>query len=730
MVLSKIGYLVLASTSLSCVLWFAQDLMGTPGPKKGTILEGQELELAASVFEARCAVCHGSDGKGTDAATNLVDGLWKHGGTPAEIERVVSGGVPGTAMKGHREQLTPVEIARLAKYVTWLEKQMHAAPQADKRKEATETTDNVARTLPALPRTEITGSANFIDDYIFGKMKADGIPHAGLCSDADFIRRLYLDVWGRLPDAETVRTFFADKNPLKREKLIDHLLGWDFKDRPGDDDFKGPWYVDDAFLAKWSYFFGDLFENGKQGNGALFREYLKEFLKYDIPYDFVVREMLTATTFHNHSSGASGFLTRQAVGGLRDADVMHEDTLDEIAVQSSKVFLGVKLECVSCHDGAGHLEKINVWLSQRKRVEFWRQAAFFGNMRIFRPPLMNQEFAVIDGPPLRQWRTWQGGIANFEFTSKPNEFGGMGYRMEAPSVLRVPRDKKAEVYPSFILTGERPVKGADPRHEYARMVTTSRQFARATVNLIWSKFMTTGIVDPPLDFDLSRQDPKHPPPAPWTIQPSHPELLEALADDFIRTNYSLRLLMRNICRSKAYQLSSRFEGEYKASYDRYYARKLARRLSAEEIHDAIVKATNVPTGKVKYALELVGSLYVKEADPELERFLAFFGQSNRESSEASTKSSVIQASLLLNSNLVKHKVSAATEGSRVRELLSKNPPESNAQIVEDLYLSTLSRLPTPSEIEHALKHIERFRDKGVEDLQWALINKLEFIVNH
>src|SRR5206468_7875124 len=119
------------------------------------------------------------------------------------------------------------------------------------------------------------------------------------------------------------------------------------------------------------------------------------------------------------------------------------------------------------------------------------------------------------------------------------------------------------------------------------MVTTSFQFAKATVNLFWAKLMSVGIVDPPLDWDLDRQDPKNRPPAPWTLQPSHPELLDALAKDFISSNYDLRMLMRTICRSKAYQLSSRFEGDYKPEYDRYYARKLVRRLSAEEVYDAI-----------------------------------------------------------------------------------------------------------------------------------------------
>ena len=96
--------------------------------------------------------------------------------------------------------------------------------------------------------------------------------------------------------------------------------------------------------------------------------------------------------------------------------------------------------------------------------------------------------------------------------------------------------------------------------------------------------------------------------------------------------------MRIICRSKAYQLSSQFEGEYEGEWDRYYARKLVRRLSAEEIYDEIVKSTNVFGNDVEY----VWDLGVPPGNGELKRFLAFFGQANRTTKAASTDSSIIQ----------------------------------------------------------------------------------------
>ena len=606
----------------------------------------------------------------------------------------------------------------------------HPKPAEESRSSATQLTDEIAAGLPSTTRLAAKRK-NFIDDYIFGKIEAEGIPHAGLSTDTEFMRRIYLDLWGRIPDGEEVREFVADADPNKRDKLIDHLLGLDYPDidckgNVHCESSKGPWMVEEPFLSRWTYWFGDLFYNGPiqgmEGRNA-FRQYIYYNLKYNIPYDYMVRDMLTATTVSAQFGGAANFLIRSEAEGLLDGHVMHEDSCDEMAVNATKLFLGVDLECISCHDGAGHLEKINLWLAGKKRVAFWRQAAFFGNIRIFRPTYNSQEFALLEGPPLRSESHWQG--------------GGSGYNMDSPSVLRVARNKKADVYPQFLLTEERPAPGANLRAELARMLTSDLQFAKATVNLFWSLFMTVGIVDPPFAWDLGRQDPQNPPPAPWTIQPSHPELLEALAKDFQKQGFDLRYLMKVITQSSAYQLSSRVEGDWKPDYDRYFARKLTRRLSAEEIYDAISKATNIfPEVSVAGTDKKVG--YIMETyDPSFDkleggtkRFLDFFGRSDRKSGDPETTPSVVQASLMLNSEVVKNKVLASTEGSRVNTLLSQAPPLSNEQLVEKLFLSTLSRFPTPKEAEKAVGHLEHYRDKGVQDIQWALINKLEFIVNY
>ena len=113
--------------------------------------------------------------------------------------------------------------------------------------------------------------------------------------------------------------------------------------------------------------------------------------------------------------------------------------------------------------------------------------------------------------------------------------------------------------------------------------------------------MVVGFVEPYDSFDLDRLDPKNPPPAPWTIQPTNPELLDALADDFRANNYSVQHLIKTIMKSSAYQLSTHFDGEWKDAYIPYYARRFARVLTGPEAVDAIAAATNRP-----YQFNLLG----------------------------------------------------------------------------------------------------------------------------
>jgi hypothetical protein len=288
------------------------------------------------------------------------------------------------------------------------------------------------------------------------------------------------------------------------------------------------------------------------------------------------------------------------------------------------------------------------------------------------------------------------------------------------------------------LTGEKADLGKPLRPQFARMLTTHPQFARATVNLIWKQFFGLGIVDPVDSFDLARQDPKAALPVPWGCQPTNSELLDALAVDFVAHRFSLKHLMRTLVRSSAYQLSSRLDGKWKESYTPYFARHYVRQLTAEQIHDAISQATQV-FGNYNRKDYLYGTpiaplrFWTEAASPEdinngeAKNFLRTFGMANREQFDRQSVGSILQAMMLMNSPFVTKRVTASNN-SLVEQLVKS--AKGSAEIVDELYLATLSRHPLPQEQQLAVEWIEKDRRQGIEDLQWGLLNKLDFVFNY
>jgi hypothetical protein len=540
---------------------------------------------------------------------------------------------------------------------------------------------------------------NLIDQHLFGAMAKDGIPHATLSNDYEFCRRVHLDLTGRIPTPERLLAFVNDRAPDKRDRLIDELL-------------ESPAWVD-----HWSYWYGDLVRNcaNRIGNPTTkhFDQWIRESLKADKPYDRFVTEQLTASAPSSvwmPDAAPSAFLARWHIAGDTMYSDRHEDTSDEIAVQASRIFLGINYQCISCHGGKGFLEKVNLDLVPKQRSDLWALAAFFGKTRVRVVPFQDR-YTVSDD--------------------------GGGYDATSPSSVRLQRNGPP-VSPTFILTGQKGDPSRPLRPQFARMLTSHPQFARATVNLIWKEFFGLGIVDPVDSFDLARQDPKKPPSAPWTVQPTNPALLNALGAQFAREGYSLKRLMRAIARSSAYQLSSRFDGEWKERYTPYFARHYVRRLTAEQAHDAISQATlvfgNYRRKDLVYNTDLPPVRFWTEVstpedinDGEAKAFCRTFGQANREQTDRRPGGSILQAMMLMNSPFVNRRVQAE-HGSRVAQLVDSG--KSSGAIVEELYLATLSRPPLPAEKELAVSWLNQDRRQGAEDLQWSLLNKLDFVFNY
>ena len=545
-------------------------------------------------------------------------------------------------------------------------------------------------------------STNFIDTEIFGKMQTDGVVPTAVSGDEEFLRRVTLDLTGRIPDPATVQTFLADKSADKRARTIDQLL------------------ASDAFVDRWTMWFGDLVQNVQVATNVreyylgrnAYYTYIHDSIKSGKPYDQMVRELLTGKG-DSFAAGAADFWVRQI-----QPNGPIQDTYDNLAAHSGERFLGMPLLCLSCHNGLGHLELVNTYLKSKSRYDFWGMSAFFSRTRAQR-----SQYTDPSNPN-----------ANFfKYDVEDNVTGA--YQLNTTSGNKTPRQPingQNTVSPVFLLTGEAPRPGEAWRDAYARILTASPQFARATVNDLWKEMFGMGMVEPVNAFDLSRQDPNNLP-AGATLQPTHPNLLTLLANEFAAGKFDLRRTLRTIALSNAYQLSTTYTpGPWSETWTPYFARHLAHRLTAEEVVDAIVTATNVPVsfnvngiGTVNAAMKLPDTL--ESARNTYGRFLDEFGRGDRDTDARSNDTSIAQALSLMNDQtVVVNRVHRATANSTVAKVLASTTDPGS--IADQLYMATLSRSPHADERQMAIAFLRAGTlAQRAEDLQWVLINSLEFL---
>lgn len=535
-------------------------------------------------------------------------------------------------------------------------------------------------------------SNNVIDREIFSTLAARGVKAAQTASDEEMCRRLFLDITGRQPSPQRLLQYINDKNLDKKEKLIDELIN-------------SPAYVD-----FWTLWFGDLTNNfalsprSPSERDAQYR-YLKASIESNKPYDQIAKDVIAFTgTF---DKGPASLIFHSLVFGE-----IAQDAFDEMAAQTSSVFLGTQSTCISCHNGEGHLEAVNLYLSTKKRSDYWAMASFFAQIGFSRGSVINvkqQEY-----------------IAETTKGTKPPRVGGV-------------------ITPSYKLFGNGEIQPNEERRQaLGRILTSDPQFAKSFVNRIFARFFALGLVEPLDGFDLARLDPKNPPPVPWTLQPSHPVLLNELATWFLDNGYDMRKLIKLVASSEAYALSSTYdESEWKPEYTRLFARKLVRRLQAEEVLDSIATGTQVPFSynvrnfpqPFTSAVSLPG---VEEpvtgstgSDNPLivGRFLNAFGRGDRNNQPRFNNNSIPQALELFNSDLLINRLeSTSSLASQIASNLQQNKlsPE---EAVTMLYLSTLSRYPSKEEINKLKEPIKGGR-QAVADLQWLLFNQADFLYNY
>jgi hypothetical protein len=273
--------------------------------------------------------------------------------------------------------------------------------------------------------------------------------------------------------------------------------------------------------------------------------------------------------------------------------------------------------------------------------------------------------------------------------------------------------------PKF-LGGPRPDLAGQSRREAVAGWLASPEnpwFAKNVVNIVWAHFYGVGIVDPVDDVRVSNP-------------PSNPELLDALAAKFVSYNYDFKKLVRDICTSRTYQLSTR-TNETNIADTRNFSHAMIRRVRAEVLLDCISQVTATPN---KFKGLPLGARAVQIADGNTSNyFLTTFGRATRAtvcSCEVKMEPNLSQALHLLNGDTTQQRI---RQGRLVETLLDEK--KSPADIIAQLYLTVVGRQPTDMELEKLLAAIAGQNDPAkvketLEDVFWALLNSKEFIFNH
>ncbi len=559
-----------------------------------------------------------------------------------------------------------------------------------------------------------------IDSYIFGAMKANNIAPAPKTTDWEFIRRVTLDLTGRIPTPERVFAFVGDTSPNKRANLVNELIA-------------SPQWVD-----KWTMFYGDLFQNTVvksttgvnrylQGRNA-FYQWIKDSLTNNKPYNQMASELITApAAVSNYDDGRVNYL----VGGYANGGPS-QDIMDQMTANTFDTFLGVThVNCLLCHNGRGHLDQLSLWGSQTTRYQAWQLASFLSR---------TQAVQTRYGTTNQNYWTLADNV-NFKVDYALNTTTGNRPARVAPTGCK-PGQACYYVPPQYIFNGNAPQAGENYRAALARNITGDFQFARAAVNYVWAYFFGQGIVDPPDTFDPMRLDPKNPPPAPWTLQPTNPALLNALAQHFIDSGYNLKSLMSEIANSDAYQLSSQYPGQWDPAWQPYFARKYVRRLWAEEIRDAVAQSSGLmPSLTVTgftdqgfanptYAMQLPDVTNVNTSDGNADALMNSFLRGNRDDQPRKQDGSILQALSLMNNPFLEARI--LPTGTNAAPLIARSLAyPSNTDTINTLYMTILSRFPTAGEMTKAQASLATgTRAQAVQDLAWALYNKVDFIFNY
>lgn len=500
--------------------------------------------------------------------------------------------------------------------------------------------------------------AGEIDQLIDRELQRLNIKAAPLTTDEQFLRRVTLDLTGRLPLPADVDEFVASKDPQKRAKMIDQLL------------------ASDEFARHWAIYWREVISSRIQNfQGRLlarpFENWMTEQIKENKSWNSIVEAMLTAegqARFDQQNQNGAAFFLLSHVGN--DATV-------ERTAETSRVFLGIQIQCAQCHD-----HPLDVW----KRQQFHELAGYFARLRD-RPIFENMRIA---GVQLISQR-----FGEHRMPDKDNPRSG------------------TEVQPRFI-DGQAPAKSLgdkERRQELARVVTDKNNhwFAAAYVNRTWGELMGQAFYQPIDDMGPLKEA-------------ALGAVLARVSASFRATNYDSRELFRVVLNSHAYQRQVRI-GEANDQHLQFAA-SYPKRLNADALWQSL---TNV-LGQMGGAgfgppRGFGGGAFGGRGGLEAQFKTEFEFDPSAKPDEI--EGTIPQALLLMNNPTINQRIKA--EGTTLLgRILTAYPQDDEA--LRMLYLRTLARKPTDREKAKGLAYVQKVnnRSEAFEDLLWALINSTEF----
>jgi hypothetical protein len=489
--------------------------------------------------------------------------------------------------------------------------------------------------------------ARQIDQHFDRFWKENDITPATLADDAEFLRRLSLDLMGRIPSAAEARAFLANTDPNKRAKAVDEMLA-----RPG--------YLNHFSTVLRQTWLPQSLDNPQfQFTGTQFETWLKNRLRDNVGMDRMVREIVTAPTLFNQRNGGVSVNPNDTPFVFNQ---VNEFKPENVVASVSRLFMGVKIECAQCH---------NHPFASYTKEQFWESAAFFADV--------------------------QPAVANLRDAKAKRE-------------IKIPETTK--VVAAKFFDGQAPQWKDDksPRETFADwlLARDNAYFAKNMANRMWAHFMGLGLTEP-ID-EPSDENP-----------PLIPELVTQLANAYADAKYDPKFLIRAITRSQVYQRTSK-QTHPSQSDPKHFARMNVKAMSGEQLFDSLALATGyietTPAQQRAFANGLRRDVMSKFASTE-------------KATERQT--SILQALTLMNGQFLNDQTSP--DRSQLLAAVIDMPAWDTNAKVDILFLSALSRKPTPTERDKFASYIDRGgvsgdKKKATADVFWALLNSSEFMLNH